>query len=78
MKAEYDFRGAKRGPIMPVPRGKTAVLLHLDGRVLDWFREQVHARGGGDYSDLINDVLRNHVAARRPAEGRGTKKKKVA
>jgi len=34
--------------------------------VLDWFREQVTARGGGNYQTMINQVLREYIYAHQP------------
>jgi uncharacterized protein (DUF4415 family) len=65
MKKEYDFRKGKRGPVVPVPLGKTRITIRLDDDVLAWFREQVHAAGGGNYQTLINLALRDFVADRR-------------
>ncbi|MGH9890870.1 MAG: BrnA antitoxin family protein [bacterium] len=65
MKREYDFSKGKRGPVVPVPKGKTRITIRLDDHVLDWFRAQVHAAGGGNYQTLINDVLRDYVRGRR-------------
>ncbi|HTR03244.1 MAG TPA: BrnA antitoxin family protein [Thermoanaerobaculia bacterium] len=65
MKKEYDFRGGKRGPVVPVPPGKTRITIRLDDDVLAWFREQVHAAGGGNYQTLINLALRQFIAERR-------------
>lgn len=42
-------------------KGTTRVTIRLDNEVLNWFREQVNARGGGNYQRLINDALRRHV-----------------
>jgi hypothetical protein len=53
-KKEYDFSKGKRGPLVPIPPGKTRITIRLDDEVLDWFRAQVHAAGGGDYQSLIN------------------------
>ena len=61
MKPEYDFTRAKRGPILPVPKGKTRITIRIDDEVLDWFRAQVHAAGGGNYQTLINMALREHM-----------------
>lgn len=61
MKAEYDFSKAKRGAVIPTPRGKTRIMLVLDDKVLDWFRRQVHVTNGGDYLALINDALKEYV-----------------
>ena len=69
MKKEYDFRKGKRGPVVPVPRGKTRITIRLDDDVLAWFRRQVEEAGGGNYQRLINDALQQHVArAREPLE----------
>ena len=58
MRKEYDFSQAKRGPVIPVTKGKTRITIRLDDDVLAWFREQVHAAGGGNYQTLINQALR--------------------
>jgi antitoxin component of RelBE/YafQ-DinJ toxin-antitoxin module len=65
MKKEYDFSKGKRGPIAPIPAGKTRITIRIDDDVLDWFREQVNAAGGGNYQKLINLALREHVSRRR-------------
>jgi uncharacterized protein (DUF4415 family) len=61
MKREYDFSKGRRGAVLPVPRGKTRITIRLDDDVLEWFRGQVHAAGGGNYQTLINDALRAHI-----------------
>jgi hypothetical protein len=66
MPAEYDFNKGKRGAVLPSPTGKTRITIRLDDDVLDWFRTQVHAAGGGNYQSLINLALRDHV--KRSAE----------
>jgi uncharacterized DUF497 family protein len=69
MKREYDFSKAKRGPVMPVPKGKTRITIRLDDDVIDWFRDQVERAGGGNYQSLINDALRDHMGrSREPLE----------
>lgn len=65
MKKEYDFTEGKRGPVLPVPKGKTRITIRLDDDVLDWFRNQVEAAGGGNYQSLINQALREHIASER-------------
>lgn len=65
MKKEYDFKNAKRGAVVPAPPGKTRVTIRLDNTILDWFRTQVNAAGGGNYQALINDALLEHIARRR-------------
>ena len=64
MKKEYDFTKGKRGPVIPVPAGKTRITIRLDDDVIDWFRQQVHAAGGGSYQTLINNALREFVRFR--------------
>jgi uncharacterized protein (DUF4415 family) len=65
MKRQYDFSRAKRGAVLPVPKGKTRITIRLDEDVLDWFRAQVHEAGGGNYQSLINDALRSFISARQ-------------
>ena len=61
MKKEYDFSDAERGPVVPMPKGKTRITIRLDGDVIAWFREQVNQAGGGNYQTLINAVLRDYI-----------------
>jgi uncharacterized protein (DUF4415 family) len=61
MKDEYDLSNAVRGAVFPTPPGKTRITIRLDDEILDWFRAQVHAAGGGNYQTLINDALRDHI-----------------
>jgi uncharacterized protein (DUF4415 family) len=61
MRKQYDFSQGRRGAILPPSSGKTRITIRLDHEVLDWFRAQVHARGGGSYQALINDALREHI-----------------
>lgn len=61
MRKTYDFRKGKRGAVVPLPPGKTRITIRLDNGVLEWFRAQVEARGGGSYQAMINGVLREHV-----------------
>lgn len=61
MRKEYDFSKAKRGPVVPVPKGKTRITIRLDEDIVAWFKNQVHLAGGGNYQSLINDALREHI-----------------
>jgi uncharacterized protein (DUF4415 family) len=65
MDAEYDFSQGKRGAVDPVLAGKTRITIRLDEEILAWFREQVHAAGGGSYQSLINEALRQHIQQQR-------------
>lgn len=69
MKREYDFSKAKRGSVIPAPKGKTRITIRLDEDVVAWFRTQVEEGGGGNYQSLMNDALRQHIAhTREPLE----------
>jgi uncharacterized protein (DUF4415 family) len=61
MKKEYDFSRGKRGAVIKTPPGKTRITIRIDDDVLEWFREQVHEAGGGNYQTLINSALREYV-----------------
>ena len=61
LRKQYDFSKARRGAVLPPSSGKTRITIRLDHEVLDWFRAQVHARGGGSYQALVNDALREHI-----------------
>ena len=64
MKDEYDFSKARRGPVVKLPPGKTRITIRIDTDTLNWFREQVHKRGGGSYQTLLNEALREYVGSR--------------
>ncbi len=69
MKQEYDFSNGKRGAVVPVSQGKTRVTIRLDDDILEWFRNEVDAAGGGNYQTLINLALRDFVGrSREPLE----------
>lgn len=61
MKKEYDFSKGQRGALDPVPPGKTRITIRLDGDVLEWFRDQADAAGGGNYQTMINAALREYI-----------------
>jgi uncharacterized protein (DUF4415 family) len=65
MNREYDFSRGERGSVLEPPPGKTRITIRLDEDILDWFRGQVHAAGGGNYQTLINDALREYMTERR-------------
>ena len=58
---EYDFDGAEQGAVTTPLSGKTRITIRIDTDVLNWFRQQVHDSGGGNYQTLINDALRDHM-----------------
>ena len=61
MIEEYDFSRGKRGAVVPIPPGKTRITIRIDDDLLEWFRMQVEANGGGNYQTLINRALREFV-----------------
>ena len=61
MKKEYDFSRGKRGAVLKAPPGKTRITIRIDDDVLQWFRKQVHAAGGGNYQTSINNALREYM-----------------
>ena len=60
-KEPFDFSQARQGSLVPAAPGKTRITIRLDTDVLNWFRNQVHEAGGGNYQTLINEALRQHV-----------------
>jgi hypothetical protein len=61
MRKSYDFSKGKRGPVLGTPGRKTRITIRIDDDVLEWFRKQVHAAGGGNYQTMLNKALRDHV-----------------
>jgi len=57
---ERDFEGAKQGAVTTPAPGKPRITIRIDTDVLEWFRQQVHDAGGGNYQTLINEALREH------------------
>jgi uncharacterized protein (DUF4415 family) len=65
MKAQYDFSRGKRAPVLKPAAGKTRITIRIDGELLQWFRKQAHAAGGGSYQTLINAALREYVGSKK-------------
>ncbi|MCC7384664.1 MAG: BrnA antitoxin family protein [Deltaproteobacteria bacterium] len=67
MKKEYDFSKGNRGRVVPAPSpgGKERITIRLDEDILQWFRDEVDSRGGGNYQTLINAALREHISGNR-------------
>ena len=61
MKKEYNFSKGTRGAVAPVPKGKTRITIRIDDDILEWFRGEVDAAGGGSYQTLINQALREYL-----------------
>ena len=64
MKAQYDFRKGQRGAVLPAAGEKVRITIRLDGVIVDWFRLQVEAQGGGNYQTMINQALRAYIESR--------------
>jgi len=63
------FTRGKRGPVLSVNKGKTRVTIRLDEDIVDWFRRQVDAAGGGNYQSLMNQALGEYIRrAKEPLE----------
>ena len=62
MSKGHDFSKGKRGAVLKTS-GKTRITIRLDDDLLQWFREQAHAAGGGSYQTMINIALREYVTA---------------
>lgn len=60
-----EFSKGKRGPVIPPDPKKTRITIRLDADIIEHFKEQVHAAGGGNYQTLINNALREYVEAGR-------------
>jgi uncharacterized protein (DUF4415 family) len=65
MKSEYNFSKGKRGAVVPAPKGKTRFTIRIDDDILEWFRSEVEAAGGGNYQTLINDALRKRITSQQ-------------
>lgn len=61
MHDEYDFSRGTRGPVVPVPPGKTRITIRIDDDILEWFRQQVEDQGGGNYQTMMNTALRDYI-----------------
>ncbi len=69
MKKEYNFKGAKRGAVVP-QRGKTRITLYIDDDVLEEFRTRADSAGYG-YQTMINEALREHLGKSEKPVGEG-------
>ncbi len=50
-------------------KGKIRITIRIDDDILQWFRNQVHNAGGGNYQTLINSALRDYInTTREPLE----------
>lgn len=63
MSKSVDFSAGTRGAVVPLAPGKTRITIRIDDDILDWFRAQVDAAGGGNYQTLMNDALRRAMTS---------------
>ena len=64
MRANYDFSKGRRGAVLPAPGNKVRITIRLDKDIIDWFKSQVEAVGGGNYQTLLNDALQEYIGHR--------------
>lgn len=60
----YDFSQGTFGAVVQPDPGKVRITIQLDEDVIEGFRKQVNAAGGGNYQTLINKALREYIGAR--------------
>jgi len=60
----HNFDNAERGAVIKARPDKTRITIRIDTDVLNWFRNQVHESGGGNYQTLINEALREYIRYR--------------
>jgi hypothetical protein len=65
MRKEYDLSKGKRGPVIPLPPGKTRITIRIDDDILNFFRDRVNRAGGGNYQTMINNILREFMMSER-------------
>ena len=65
MKKEYDFSRGKRGPVIPSDPNKVRITIRLDADIVNYFKEQVHKAGGGNYQTMMNEALREYLKKRQ-------------
>jgi hypothetical protein len=44
-----------------IAKGKTRITIRIDDDILEWFRAEVTAAGGGNYQTLLNRALREYI-----------------
>ncbi len=68
MRKEDNFSKGKRGPVIVLMIGtmepdpnKVRITIRLDADIVDYFKDQVHEAGGGNYQTMINSALRQYL-----------------
>jgi uncharacterized protein (DUF4415 family) len=65
MRKEYNFSNGKRGPVIQPDPNKVRITIRLDADIVEYFKEQVHKAGGGNYQTMINEALRQYLAKKQ-------------
>jgi uncharacterized protein (DUF4415 family) len=58
MGKEYNFSKGKRGPILAPNPDKVCITIRHGANIVEYFKDQVHTAGGGNYQTMINSALR--------------------
>jgi uncharacterized protein (DUF4415 family) len=56
-----NFGKGKRGAVVKSDPNKVRITIRLDGDIIEHFKGQVFAAGGGNYQSMINDALREYI-----------------
>ena len=56
-----DFSKGTRGAVIPPDPNKVRITIRLDSDIVEHFKNQVLAAGGGNYQTLMNNALRTHL-----------------
>ncbi|MCK5718113.1 MAG: hypothetical protein KAH77_11540, partial [Thiomargarita sp.] len=60
-RKEYDFSKGKRGAVIPLTPNQERLSICLDIDIINYFKENVHNSGGGNYQILINNALHEYI-----------------
>lgn len=61
MKARYAFSKGRRGAVVPLGGNKVRITIRLDRDIVEWFKAQAEAQGGGNYQTMLNNALREYT-----------------
>lgn len=65
MRKEYNFSKGKRGPVIKPDPNKVRITIRLDADIVEYFKDQVHKAGGGNYQTMINEALRQYLVKKQ-------------
>lgn len=63
MLSEYDFSEAQQGPLRASVVETTTITLPIETELLDWFRQKIDTDGGGNFAQLVNQILRDYMVS---------------